>query len=237
MKKGIFVLSLLLTFNLAAQESLSPKDAQGKQHGQWRKLYDNKKVRYTGTFNHGIPVDTFKYYFPNGDLQTINVFRGKSGNCYSYQYGDGKKLAAEGLYKNKEKDSTWTFYNASGTLVARESYKKGVKEGPSLNYYPNGKIAESVSYINGKKEGEWKQFYESGEPMAKGTYVDGSLQGQAMYFYSSGKLRMKGSYKKGLMDGNWYYFDTNTKVEKKEVWRRGHLLEDKEDGKKEEEKK
>ena len=73
--------------------------------------------------------------------------------------------------------------------------------------------------------------------MAKGTYLDGSLHGTAMYFYSSGKLRLKGSYVKGLMDGNWYYFDSNMKVEKKEVWQRGHLIKDKEESKKVEEKK
>jgi len=223
MKNGIFVLSLLLTFNIAAQGSQSPKDAQGKKHGEWRKLYDTKKTRYSGAFNHGIPVDTFKYYFPSGDLQTINIFRAKSGNCYSFQYGDGKQLAAEGLYNNKDKDSTWTYYNAAGQVVGRENYQNGLKEGPSLNYYSNGKIAESLNYVKGKKEGEWRQFYESGEPMAKGIYLEGSLHGPAMYFFSSGKPRLKGSYLRGLMDGNWYHFDANMKVEKKEVWQRGRL--------------
>jgi len=232
MKNGIFVLSLLMTFNLAAQGNLSPKDAQGNKHGEWRKLYENKKLRYTGTFDHGVPVDTFKYYFPTGDLQAINVFRAKTGHSYSYQYGEGKQVAAEGLYKNRQKDSTWTYYNADGKVVGRENYKEGVKEGPSINYYANGKVAESLIYVNGKKEGEWLQFYESGEPMAKGIYVNGSLHGPAMYFFSSGKPRLKGNYVRGLMDGPWYHFNASLKLEKKEVWDRGRLMEEKKEEKK-----
>jgi antitoxin component YwqK of YwqJK toxin-antitoxin module len=231
MRNGFFAISLLMAFNLSAQGNLSPKDAKGKKHGEWRKLYDNNKIRYTGTFEHGIPVNTFHYYFSKGDLQTTNVFRGKTGNCYSLQYGDGKQLAAEGLYSNKDKDSTWTYYNAEGRLVGRENYRNGTKEGPLINYYPTGKIAETLNYEKGKKTGEWRQYYESGEPMAKGTYLNGSLQGPATYFFTTGKPRLKGSYVKGLMDGNWYHFDTNMKVKKKEVWRRGRLVKDKKEEK------
>lgn len=231
MKNGFFAISLIMAFNLSAQGNLSPKDAQGKKHGEWRKLYDNNKLRYSGNFNHGIPVDTFQYYFSNGDLQTTNIFRGKTRNCYSQQFGDGKQLAAEGLYSNQEKDSTWTYYNAQGRLVGREEFRSGKKEGPSVNYYPTGKIAESLHYEEGKKAGEWRQYYESGEPMAKGIYLDGSLHGPATYFFSSGKTRLKGSYVRGLMDGNWYHFDANMKVKKKEVWRRGRLLKDKKEEK------
>ncbi len=233
MKNGIFVISLLMTINLAAQGNQSPKDAQGKKHGEWRKVYDNKKLRYIGTFEHGIPVDTFKYYFPFGDLQAINVFRGKTGNSYSYQYGEGKQLAAEGLYIDKKKDSTWTIYNADGMVIGRENYENGIKEGPSISYYANGKVAEKLFYINGKKEGEWQQFYESGEPMAKGIYKDGSLHGPATYFFSSGKPRLKGSYKRGLMDGPWYHFNASMKLEKKEIWDRGRLKKGKKDEEKE----
>lgn len=232
MKNGIIALSLLLAFNLSAQGDLSPKDAQGRKHGEWRKLYDTKKIRYTGTFEHGIPVDTFRYNFPNGQISALNVFRGKTGNCYSFQYGDGKKLAAEGLFKQQQKDSVWTYYNAEGQVIGRETYKNGVKDGPVINYFSNGKIAESVNYVKDQKQGEWRQFYESGAPMAKGTYVDGSLHGEASYYYSSGKLRLRGSYIHGLMDGPWYYFDSNLKITKKEIWRRGRQIENKKEEKK-----
>ena len=150
MKNGIIALSLLLAFNLSAQGDLSPKDAQGRKHGEWRKLYDTKKIRYTGTLEHGIPVDTFRYNFPNGQISALNVFRGKTGNCYSFQYGDGKKLAAEGLFKQQQKDSVWTYYNAEGQVIGRETYKNGVKHGPAQTYRLDGRVDKKVMYRNDK---------------------------------------------------------------------------------------
>lgn len=227
------VLICILTFSapLAAQVASSPKDSQGRPHGVWQKLHDNGKIRYTGRFDHGIPVDTFKYYFENGQLKTENIFRAKTGVCMSLQYGEKKILAAMGLYKDRKKDSVWTYYNRAGDVVSRVTFKNGLEEGLSEKLHTNGQVAERVNYKEGKKEGPWEQFFDTGKKMAQGIYVNDQLHGEVTYFFSSGKPRSRGNYVRGLMDGTWYYFTDDLKLERKEIWKRGRLIDD---GKKEE---
>ncbi len=217
----IFVLSAMLTF---AQAKINQVDGAGKKHGVWEKNYENGKLRYRGTFDHGVEVGTFKFYFESGDLRAINKFRGKTGVCYSYQFGGDSIVAAEGKYIKSKRDSIWTFYDIDGNVVSREGYKNDKKNGLSETYYDNKKVAESFVYVNDKKVGPWLQFYDTGKPRTKGTYVEGSLQGEIIYYFPSGKPEIKGNYARGIMHGNWYFFDENMKVVKKQVWKFGTLV-------------
>ncbi len=225
--RKIFLLAFALWAPaFVAQKNLSPKDGQGRPHGLWVKYHDNGEKRYQGRFEHGTPVDTFKYYFDDGALRTVNIFRGKTGNCMSLQYGE-EILAAKGLYRNKKRDSIWTFYDREQNVIARENYEQGKKQGVSEKYHDNGKLAEVFHFQNDVKNGSWKQFYESGAKMATGQYKDGQLEGEVTYYYSSGKPRSRGNYHKGLMDGTWYFFGDQLKLERKEIWKRGRLIEEK----------
>lgn len=223
----IVILSLLIGGGLSAQ--LNQKDSQGRKHGQWEKKHSNGKIRYTGTFDHGTPVGTFIYYFESGQMRARNKYRTNSELLMSEQFGEDEKLAAKGLYRGQEKDSTWTYYDFEGNLLMREDYNKGTLHGQVIKYFPNGQIAEVKNFENGVQVGPWEQYYDTGKPMAKGTYVNGSLHGEATYFYSNGKPRLKGSYVKGLMHGTWYHFTQNLKVEKKETWEYGFLKQDRDD--------
>lgn len=229
MRYILLILFGLLELNLTAQVDQSPTDSQGRRHGQWLKYHDNGKLRYQGTFEHGIPVDTFKYYFETGGLRTLNIFKAKSGNCKSLQYGEGEVLAAEGDYFQKKKDGEWKYYNQEGNVIALESFSKGIRVGESKKFHSNGKLAETYIYQEGMKEGPWLQFYDSGVKMAEGNYVEGKLEGQVTYYYSNGKPRIKGEYRNGLMHGNWYYFKDQLKLDRKEVWRYGRKVEPKEE--------
>lgn len=224
---SIITLMGLLSWGLAAQ--INQKDSQGRRHGEWRKKHPNGELRYEGTFDHGVPVDTFKYYFEEGGLKTVNVFRGKTGNCKSYQYGEKEQLAAEGIYMNQKRDSVWTFYNRDGDIIARESYKEGEKHGKSEAYHTNGKVAEVKHYQMGEKQGEWKRFFESGRPMAEGNYSNGILDGEVVYYHPNGKPRLKGKYVKGKMHGTWYHFGDNMTLEKKVEWHYGFKKNDSDD--------
>jgi antitoxin component YwqK of YwqJK toxin-antitoxin module len=201
-------------------------DSQGKKHGKWVKYYDTnaKQVRYEGQFDHGIPVGTFVYYYPNGKKEIENTFRGKTGNCFSKQYDEQENLSAEGLYINRKKDSTWTYFGLKQQLLSREDYKQDVRHGITIVYYPEGQLAEKTRYVEGVKDGEWIQKYGDGKLKAKGTYVSGSLNGEVTYYDLNGRPSYKGSYKNGLKVGKWYTFE-NGKVTKKEIFEQGTLLE------------
>jgi antitoxin component YwqK of YwqJK toxin-antitoxin module len=227
--KNFAILLLCLAFGaVQAQENINQTDDQGRKHGVWKKYYDNDQLRYEGRFNHGVEVDTFKFYFEDGNLRAKNYFR-KKGVVYSWQYGGDSQLAAEGKYLNTRRDSVWTFYDMDGNILSRESYENDLRDGQSVTYFDNGKKAEILHYKAGKRNGEWRQNYETGKPKAKGHYVNGMLEGEVTYFHPTGKPRMKGNYRRGKMHGVWYYFDEFMQVEKKEEWRYGLLVEDEKD--------
>jgi antitoxin component YwqK of YwqJK toxin-antitoxin module len=218
------LIAFLLSSVALGQNGMNKKDPQGRKHGHWQKTHDNGKLRYKGGFDHGVPVDTFYYYFPSGDLQAMNVFRGRSGICMSYQYGDGEKIAAMGLYDGREKDSVWTYFNPEGAVIMREPFQDGKRHGSVVATYPDGKKAEVTTYENGRKEGPWRRFFKEGQLMSKGEYLDGSLEGEVMHYYSNGKPRIKANYRRGLRHGFWYFFDANGKLEKKEEFENDVLV-------------
>lgn len=225
MKKHFLLLILFLAGSQISAQEVNKTDSQGRKHGVWKKYYPNQKLRYEGQFDHGVEVDTFKFYFDDGSLKAINYFRDK-GVAYSRQFGgtEEAQLAAEGKYVDAKRDSTWTFYDIDGNVVSREEYRKNLKHGKSVTYFENGKPAEVTHYEEGEKQGEWKQFYESGKPKAKGTYKNDKLQGEVTYFNLEGKPRIKGHYHKGLMHGDWFYFDESRDIEKTEVWKYGKKI-------------
>lgn len=210
-------------FGFAKAQSVNQIDAQGRKHGPWTKTYENGQTRYQGTFEHGQEVGTFVFYYPSGELKAKNTFR-NNGKVYTRMYGQKEKLAAEGVFVNKKRDSVWTYYDRDGNVVSREAYQNGVKDGMATAYFSNGKIAEIVEYQNGQKHGVWVQRYNNGRKRAKGKYVNGSLNGTVTYYRQDGSVRIKGDYKNGLKHGNWYYFDTNIELLKKQVWEKGFAV-------------
>lgn len=219
--------------NLNAQ-TINQLDANGKKHGLWKKHYSNGKLKYVGSFNHGMEVDTFKFFFESGDLKAINYFRSK-GACYSQQFGEGRVLAAEGLYRDRKKDSVWTYYDQQSTLISRESFSNGIKEGELITYFNNNKKAEVFVFQNDRKNGPWTQYFEDGKIKAKGSYKDGMLDGEVIYYNSFSRPSIKAVYSKGLPNGKWYYFNERMEVEREQVYLRGVKLSDTDDEKQKEE--
>jgi len=226
--KNILIIFLSLLF-LPVFGQYNQLDANGLKHGKWRKYMDdeNKKLRYEGQFEHGIPVDTFFYYYVARKVEYLNVYKGTTGNCYSKQYDEKSNMMAEGWYVQQKKDSTWTLYGLEQQLLCREDYKNGVLHGSLIIYYKNGRLAERTEYVEGVKHGAWVQKYEDGKQKAKGNYKEGSLHGEVVYYNFQGRPFYKGKYNKGVKTGDWHTFD-NGKLIKKETFKRGDVIKEEE---------
>jgi antitoxin component YwqK of YwqJK toxin-antitoxin module len=219
-------LLLVMLLPIWAFAQFNQFDARGLKHGEWRKNFDNsKQLRYKGQFEHGVEVGTFVYFHENGKVRTENVYRGKTGICYSKHYSSKGILIAEGLYVKNERDSTWRFYSdALGILISEENFKLGKRHGKVITFFKDGKVAELVHYVDGVKNGEWVQNYEDGRPKVRGEYVNGNLHGEVTYFSDiSGKQQAKGNYLNGLRDGVWIFWDEDGRPERREVYERGIL--------------
>lgn len=219
-KNLLIALSFLIGTAIIAQP-VNQTDSNGKKHGEWKKYHKNKKLRYVGTFEHGVPVGTFTYYYPTGQKQAVNEFRGKTNVCYSRSFTPEGKLLAEGVFKNEMRDSTWRYYDeVSGKLISEVDYQKGGIHGREIVYYPEGNIAKITEYKQGKKHGKVEEYYEHRKPKMKAAYEDDLLQGEATFYDVEGKIRAKGKYLDGTRHGVWYFFD-NGKLEKKKTFHRG----------------
>ena len=121
------IIALALSFSAFAQNAY---DKNGKQHGKWER-YDNQgHLQYKGQFYHGVPRDTFYYYYPDQTIKSIAIHNNK-GKTYATTYYENGNIASIGKFVNKQKDSTWNYYNEDGKLILKESYQKDKKNGAS----------------------------------------------------------------------------------------------------------
>ena len=68
----LFLICFLNLFIGYAQGDINRLDENGKRHGVWKKYYNNNRVRYSGTFEHGKETGIFKFYSAsNSDFPVI----------------------------------------------------------------------------------------------------------------------------------------------------------------------
>jgi antitoxin component YwqK of YwqJK toxin-antitoxin module len=225
MKNSLF-LAVMALLPWMAFAQFNQTNAKGQKHGEWRKTFPNsKQLRYQGQFENGLEIGTFIYYHENGKVRTENVYRGKTGVCYSKHYSNKGVLIAEGLYVKNERDSTWRFYSdALGIKISEETFSRGKRHGKVVTFFKDGKIAELTHYSMDIKHGTWEQNFEDGQPKVRGNYVNGALEGEVTYYSDiSGKQQAKGNYKGGLRDGAWIFWDESGRPSRRETYENGIL--------------
>src|SRR4030042_426354 len=84
-------------------------DKQGKKQGYWKVRYEKGSIKYTAFFKDDKPVGELKRYFEDSTLKAVLNFRPGGIKAYAKLYYQAGPLAAEGLYINSVKDSTWKY--------------------------------------------------------------------------------------------------------------------------------
>jgi antitoxin component YwqK of YwqJK toxin-antitoxin module len=224
---NIVAVILLFTINSIAQTSkpINRKDANGNKVGKWKAFYSDGSLRYAGQFESGLPVDTFFYYYPAGQLQTIMVHVGPK-SAYAKMFYSTGDLMAEGKYFEQKKDSIWQTYGADEVLVSRGGYISGAKYGRWETYYKNGKIAEVVFYENDIEVDDYRSYYDNGNVLEETQYVNGFLEGVSTFYDENGNKLLKGIYKKSMRSGKWIYYKTNGTVDKIVEYKDGKPLDE-----------
>ncbi|HDS06931.1 MAG TPA: hypothetical protein ENO05_04825, partial [Bacteroides sp.] len=170
-------------------------DERGRKTGQWKEEYPNGSTRYEADFHEGEPVGMMTRYYESGIKSAEMYFDTARGRCFTRMFHENGKLAAEGWFVNREKDSVWTYYSEyDGSVRIREPYEDGGLNGTVKNYYPDGGISEEIHWEGDKKEGDWKQYYEDGSLRLSGSYEDDLLNGGYAVFYPDSTLKIKGIY-------------------------------------------
>lgn len=217
MRTLTLILSFLLsgTTGLLSQEELNAYDAQDKRHGVWKKYYPNsKQLRYTGEFEHGKEVGTFKFYCQDcGDQpDLVKEFEANSDRAFLSYYSKGQ-LISKGEMRGKEKAGTWIYYHKDGqTPMTEENYTDNYLQGLKITYYANGNKTEVVNYSQGKREGESSYYSPAGVKIKHFTYKNDMLHGAVKYFDAKGQLLVSGNYKEDAKHGLWQYFEAGKLV-------------------------
>ena len=213
--KNITLIGVLITFlfglpsNLIAQNKL---DEDGKKTGAWTGMYKDGSLRYKGQFKNDIPVDTFYYYYPQGELKTRLVWLKSNESYATMYYSTGEKMA-EGRYLDQKKTGKWITYGANEIKVNEGNYLNGKKIELWRTYYINGKVADEVNFISDLEIGPYKAFFETGELKQTASYVDGYRKGETVVYHPNGKIKVKGQFEKDVKDGVWFYYDEEGNLE------------------------
>lgn len=208
MKNSIVIIGLTFIFGCNFSfAQINQKDANGKRHGVWKKYYKNKRIRYTGTFEHGKEVGTFKFYSAaNSEFPTVvRIFNKNTNTADVTFYTVAGKLESKGLMDGKNRIGTWIYYHEDGkTIMSEETYKNGKLHGIYKTFYNSGKPTEVANYVNGLLDGPYKKYAIKGHVYQSFTYKAGKLNGTATYYNrKDGEIHTKGTFKDDVRVGTW----------------------------------
>jgi antitoxin component YwqK of YwqJK toxin-antitoxin module len=212
----IFFLILFAVSNVViAQngETINQIDQNGLKQGYWENHYPDGTIQYSGSFINNKPVGQFKRYTKEGVLKVIMTYVENTNKVYSTFYYPNMSIHSEGIYIEKQKDSTWNYYSIDGFKLNEVTYLNDKKHGTERKFYESGNLSEISEWTNGVNNGLTIRYYESGNVMMRILYSNGILNGEYNVFDSNEKIAIQGQYKNNKRDGKWIYYKENGHVE------------------------
>ncbi len=91
--------------------------------GDYIDKYDNGIVKFRGTFRFGERHGQWFSFYPNGILWSELHFDKGLRNGPNTAFFENGKPRYTGFYKDDLVDSTWTYYDSTGTKVEELNYK------------------------------------------------------------------------------------------------------------------
>lgn len=204
-----YVFLLLLTFNFYSQE-INQTDSNGKKNGLWRGYFEeSKRVRYEGTFDHGIEIGTFKFFDDTKAQSVIStrVFSENGKVAYTTFFDQKGNIVSEGKTINRLKEGEWKyFHKESKDIQTLEFYINDKLSGVRKVFYVGGILAEESEYKDGKKNGFTKIYTIKNVIIEETHYKNGELNGLAKFWHPNGELDAEGNYVDGIRKGKWKFY-------------------------------
>lgn len=210
--KRFFILALGFFFAFSSAYSAPNKmDRKGRKQGAWAKTYDNGNLMYEGEFKNDVPVGTFKRYYQDGKLKSVQEYHNDETSYIKIYDNDGKTLTSEGKFNDKkQKVGEWKFYS-NGQLFMTETFVDGLREGVSYSF-KNGVVVEECPYKKGKLNGVKKAYLVSGKLYSETTYLNDVMDGDYRLYEGNELPVEEGLFKNGKRAGEWVSYDENHKV-------------------------
>jgi antitoxin component YwqK of YwqJK toxin-antitoxin module len=205
--KRLLILMIIIS-GASALMGQNQLDDQDRKTGPWRVEYPNGKTLYEGNFLAGKPVGLMTRFYNTGSVRAKMWFDNEQDRSHAELFYKGSKIAAEGIYLGRDKDSVWTYYSDfDGSVRLREAYSMGKLHGKSLSYYPGGEVSEEHTWEMDSREGPWIQYFEDETVRLKGNYLNNMLNGTYEVYYPGRVMMMSGAYVDDISEGTWNYYD------------------------------
>lgn len=208
--KSLLVVTALFSFFFTSEvvaQKINQFNENGKRTGVWKKYYNNGNLRYSGKFENGKEVGTFKFFKERASFpHIIKEFSTVSDTATVKFYTSLGQLKTQGKMIGKNRVGQWTYFFVNGKKLSEEFYTDGKLNGVLKNYYNNGKITNQTHYKNGLKDGNSKTYTDDGILIEDINYVNGKLNGLAKFYDLKGNIKEKGNFNNGKKVGKWEFY-------------------------------
>ena len=208
----VMLIAGMLACNVGMAQSLNQIDDQGRKQGKWQKKYPRSvAMRYEGQFKDDKPVGEFKYYSPNGFLESVLRYK-DDGTCDAVFYDEKGRVEGEGQYRDRLRTGQWLFYNNAGKVIAEEHFTNDTLDGPRITFFDNGDTMK-VEYVDmGIRTGRAATFFENGQLQELMYYKYGQRHGAYARYYPDGTPLLTGEYDMGKNTGEWRAYNEDGTV-------------------------
>lgn len=193
-------------FSLSNVFAINEVDKQGRKQGPWKKEYGNGYYVYEGQFKDDQPYGTFKRYYEDGVLRSIQQYGENETSAIVIYETDGLTKSAQGAYIGKEKEGEWIYY-VDGKVSLIEHYKRGVLTDTVKTFAKTGELIETTPYTRGKINGVKRCLLQDGKLYSESTYVMGVEDGPYKLYEGHDFPVVDGFFVKGKRHGNWLVKD------------------------------
>lgn len=205
---ALVVIGMLSLSNVFA---INEVDSKGRKQGPWKKEYGNGYYVYEGQFKDDQPVGTFKRYYENGVLKSIQQYgQNETSGIVMYET-DGLTKSAQGAYIGKEKEGEWIYY-VDGKVSLIEHYKRGVLCDTVKVFAKTGELIEATPYSKGKMNGVKRCLLPDGKLYSEANYKMGVEDGSYKLYEGHDFPVVEGFFVNGKRHGNWLIKDDAGKV-------------------------
>ncbi len=225
--RKLFVLLIIGLFSSSSVFSINEVDSKGRKQGVWNKPYGNGYFVYEGEFKDDQPVGTFKRYYEDGVLKSIQQYGENETSAIVIYETDGLTKSAQGAYIGKAKEGEWIYY-VEGKVSLIEHYKKGVLVDTTKSFAKTGELIEVTPYKDGKVDGVKTRYLQDGKLYSESPYKNGVEDGVYKLYEGHDFPVIVGSFVKGKKDGDWLVKDDAGKVKDTLKYDMGILINSKE---------
>ena len=212
-------------------------NASNQKDGPWIRVWPNGNLYYSGTFDAGVPVGEFTFFYETGEVLSEVIQTSGGKRSFTKLFRTDGSLQAEGLYLTsqdldengepiRKKQGEWKYYDQKAQLRLLENYANDILNGPTQRIAERGQLLEDGSYLQGNRDGIWKTWDETGLLLSEIGYDNGHFHGTCRVSHSNGRPRSIGMYRDGKETGFWKTFTENGTLENTRQFEDGELVKE-----------